>query len=148
MNGKVKQKRKMSFLTKLSILLFLVGLACFVLGIVYAFDIVADNTMKMVGDDFDDLFKLSDFQQVAMCFFTGFVFMVWAGVLLVISRVSHMKKLRESQEQEHQSKIQVIKQKIQESQQQKTIICAYCDSELEPKDRKCPHCGSSKKIVK
>jgi len=140
---KKKKKFKIDFLMQVSIVLFIMGLVCFILGVVYAFKIMSDNTLKMVYDDFEDMFVMSDFQQVTMCFFTGFVFLVWSCVLFIISRISKAKKQHELEEKQSETIVPVIQEV-----QKKVIVCAYCDSELDERERKCSHCGATKKVLK
>ena len=73
--------------------------------------------------------------------FSGFVCIVWAVLILNVSRMSKNMKNQAESKVLNDLKIQ---QKKMEPVQKTTVYCAYCETELFENERDCPNCGASK----
>lgn len=110
------------------------------------------------GDDFE----LDDFNENIVGFgsiinkivsyiATAFTCSVCGSILLIISNSLKFKVKKDLIESKNNNATESLNDsKIIDDEKSKKyrIICAYCGSELDIDDKKCPNCGASKKIQK
>lgn len=102
-------------------------------------------------------FKLSDFG--SMYFVIGIFVAFVATIFLVLSKskkktitkvfsdsdYNMFTEVNDKPSKEQPKDPEPVEEKVEEK---KKIFCAYCGSELEETDKRCPNCGSSKKVIR
>lgn len=151
--SKEKKEKNKSFLRKVAFFLYLLAFISLIVGICKMASHFSSVTERMFDyddfEEFDDFFSDGKLQSAISSFFSAFVLFIWGSVFMFISNSKLIKqKLEKKQEEQKQAE-----EKEQELPQVKEVpkkryFCAYCDNELDENDRKCPYCGSSKKIQK
>lgn len=154
-SGEIRDKIAL-VLRIVAIVLYIFAIVSFVLGFVH----IVDESMLNFGDDIYDLDRFDErfdgFGEIlnsSMSYmFNAFVCMICGSVLLILSN-SHKFRAKRDRLEERQVLEQIQNKekeyKTNETQQKNyKIVCAYCGTELDEEDKKCPNCGASKKIQK
>ncbi len=138
----------------IAFVLYAFAVILFIVGFINAFGDIA-------GFDGND-FELDDFNENIVGFgsiinkivsyiATAFTCSVCGSILLIISNSLKFKVKKDLIESKNSNVTESLNDsKIIDDEKSKKyrIICAYCGSELDLDDKKCPNCGASKKIQK
>lgn len=151
---KVKSKEK-SFLMIIAGVLYLLAIINLIVGIVQMsshFSSVTEKFFDLDDDLFESMFFDGKLQSAISSLFSAFVFFIWGSVFMFIANSRLMKhkmqKKQEELERLNRERAEETAQVKEPEVQKERYFCAYCDNELGEDDRKCPYCGSSKKIKK
>ena len=139
----------------IAFVLYAFAVILFIVGFINSFGDIND----FGGDDFE----LDDFNENIVGFgsiinkivsyiATAFTCSVCGSILLIISnslKFKVKKDMIESKKNNNNEEDLLNDSKIDDEKSKKyRVICAYCGSELDIDDKKCPNCGASKKIQK
>ena len=103
------------------------------------------SNLKKSTQDFDGITAMANrWQGAILLIFSGFVCVVWAVLILNVSRMSKSISNQKNQEKHLLTSVDNVSEKA-ESQEKETVYCVYCETELLENERECPNCGASKK---
>ncbi len=150
-----QEKKKFPFLVIVALVLYVFAVVFLIFAVNELRNYLAGTSsgfFSQVGNnEFEFIFNFSfDGYTIAINYFIdSAVFFIWGTVLLIIHRISRKKKIKPTEEEYILDDIEAVSENIEKSfVNNERIYCAYCDSELGVNDRKCPHCGASKKVRK
>lgn len=163
----MKNEKQSKALKIIAVILYIAAAVFMVIGIVVAIRTMLGGefhfSLKIPDriDPDDDLFenkpKISDFG--FMYFEIALFIAIVATVFLVISKKikssatvtkvfsdSDYNLYTEGSDKPSQTPVEDTAPVEEKVEEKKRIFCAYCGSELEESDKRCPNCGSSKKV--
>ena len=153
-NSKTQKKEYFVVLKIIAIIFFVVAVLQCVLAFIKLFNFISGQALDMFAPANEDVFyeSYSTVEGIVKNFVSAAMFMLWGGVLMFIY---HTKRVKEKQEAEMKNASQMRvdnkngnNEQVQLLENAARVYCAYCSNELSENDRKCPHCGASKKIRK
>lgn len=134
--------------------LYAFAVILFIVGFINAFgDIAGFGGNDFELDDFNENIVGfgSIINKIVSYIATAFTCSVCGSILLIISNSLKFKVKKDLIESKNNNVTESLNDsKIIDDEKSKKyrIICAYCGSELDLDDKKCPNCGASKKIQK
>lgn len=160
------EKSKNSKVYKIiAIILYVIAGAFFVVGLVFALralsNIMPNLSLNLPTDVMSSSsqgveYSISDFGFTYFMIALGLAFV--ATMFLCLSKRQVLSKSKKSYNVSDFDKPVDVMKYAEKPQPQpyneetkeeiKKIYCAYCGTELDPTDKKCPNCGSSKKVQK
>ncbi len=148
-----QEKKQISFLVVVAIALYLFAIVFIVLGIMKLREYISSVPIGLFAQKSSSTIIISimgytfTFNGLTMAinyFVDAAVFFIWGTILLILSRMFKNKKKKQTEE-EFILDEEVINDNDKFLPNEK-VYCAYCGSELNINDRKCPNCGANKKI--
>ena len=133
--------------------LYAFAIILFIVGFINAFgDIAGFDGHDFVLDDFNENIVGfgSIINKIVSYIATAFTCSVCGSILLIISNSLKFKVKKDLIESKNNNATESLNDGKPNDEKSKKyrIICAYCGSELDLDDKKCPNCGASKKIQK
>lgn len=138
----------------IAFVLYAFAVILFIVGFINAFgDIAGFGGSDFELDDFNENIVGfgSIINKIVSYIATAFTCSVCGSILLIISNSLKFKVKKDLIESKNNNTTESLNDgKIIDDEKSKKyrIICAYCGSELDSDDKKCPNCGASKKIQK
>lgn len=133
--------------------LYAFAVILFIVGFINAFgDIAGFGGNDFELDDFNENIVGfgSIINKIVSYIATAFTCSVCGSILLIISNSLKFKVKKDMIESKNNNVTESLNDSKPNDEKSKKyrIICAYCGSELDLDDKKCPNCGASKKIQK
>ena len=122
-------------------ILFAVAAVCLVGGLFIFIDTF--GKFNESTQSFDKFTKMAQrWEGAILLVFTGFVCIVWAILILNISKMKN--NIAESKKKVEDTRMCDENEKKVESIEKEAFFCVYCETELMENERTCPNCGASK----